>query len=126
MREVITLRHRVVRVDIKLFAAVLRRFQQNLQIRGGVGLGREPQPHRWPAIFVFNGVEGLFVQEIIDINPFRVAGIRHSVVANEDDVYDVGKVASLQSCVEVLSEDINGLQRILLRSSEPVNLVGKF
>ena len=54
-----------------------------------------------------------------------MAGIRHAVVANEDDVYDVGKVASLQSRMEVLSEDINGLQRILLRSSEPVNRVGK-
>ena len=48
------------------------------------------------------------------------------MVANEDDIYDVGKVASLQSRVEVLSEDINSLQRILLRSSEPVNRVGKF
>ena len=45
IREVITLWHRFVGINIELFAVVLCRFQQEFQIRSGVGFRREPQPH---------------------------------------------------------------------------------
>lgn len=100
-------------VNVELLLVVLRRFQQNVQIRSGVDPWGEPQSHRWPTVFMLNGIEGLFVQVLVNENPFWVAGIRHAVVADKDDVNDIGEVTSFQSFVEVLSEDINSFQRIL-------------
>ena len=100
-------------INIKLFTVGLRRFQQNIQIGSRVGLRRKSQSHRRPTVLVANQVESLFVQVIVDVNPFRVAGVRHTVVADEDDVDDVGEVATLQSLVKVLSENVDGLQCIL-------------
>lgn len=105
-----------MRINVELFAVVLRRFQQDIQVRSGVGLGRESQAHRWPAVLVINQVESLFIQVIVDVNPLRVAGVRHAVVADEDNVDNFGEVASLQSLVEILGEKVYGLQRILFRS----------
>ena len=62
-----------------------------------------------------NEVESLFVQVIVDVNPFGVTGICHSVVAHEDNINDICEVAGLQGLVEVLSEYINSFQRILSR-----------
>lgn len=114
----IAFRHSVVRIDIKLLTVVLRCFQQGVQICSGVGLGREAQSHRWPTIFVVDGVEGLFVQIVVDVNPLRVAGVCHAMVTDEDDVDDICEVATLQGIVEIFGEDINSLQCILLCSSE--------
>ena len=105
-----------MRINVKLFVVVLRCLQQNVQVRGGVGLRRESQPHRWPAILVLNEVESLFVQVVVDVDPFWVAGVCHPVVADEDDVDDICEIASLQSVVEILSENVNALQCILLDS----------
>ena len=118
MREVITLRHCIVRINIKLPIVVLRRFQQNVQVCAGVGLGGETESHRWPTVFVFDGLKGLFIQVVVDVNPFWVASICHAVIANEDDIDYISEVAGLQSRVEIFSKDVNGLQRILLCFSE--------
>ena len=67
---------------------------------------------------MFDGVEGLFVQVVVDVNPLRVAGVRHAMVADKDDIDDIGEVAGLKSLVEIPSEDVNGLQRILSCISE--------
>jgi len=102
-----------MRIDVKPFTVVLRRFQQNVQIHGGICLGREVQSHRWPAVLMFDETESLFVQVVVDVNPFWVTGICHPVVADEDDIDDIGEIANLQGLVEVFSKKVNGLQRIL-------------
>jgi len=55
---------------------------------------------------VIDQVESLFVQVIVDENPFRVAGVRHAVVADEDDVDNLCEITSLQSLVEILSKEV--------------------
>ena len=116
VREVITFWHRFVRINVELFAVVLCRLPQNVQVRARVGLRRESQSHRWPTVLVFNEVESLLVQIVVDVNPFWVAGVCHAVVADEDDVDDFSEIASLQTRVEILSKNVDGLQRILFSS----------
>jgi len=65
---------------------------------------------------VVNEVESLLIQVVVDENPFRVAGVRHTMVADEDDVDNIREIANLQSLVKVLGEKIYGFQRILFRS----------
>ena len=65
---------------------------------------------------MFNEVESLLVQIVVDVNPFWVAGVRHAVVTDEDDVDDFSEIASLQTRVEILSKNVDGLQRILFSS----------
>ena len=113
MREVITLWHRLMSINVELVAIVLRRPRQNVQIRGGVGLRREPQPHRRPTVLVFNQIESLFIQVVVDVNPFGMTGVRHAVIAHKNDINNIGEIAGLQGIMKVLGEQVNRLQRIL-------------
>ena len=105
-----------MRINVELLTVVLGRFRQNVQIGGGIGPRGESQPHRRPTVLMVDEVESLFVQVVVDINPFWATSVGHAVVADEDDVDDLGEVASLQSLVEVLGENVDGLQRILFSS----------
>ena len=62
---------------------------------------------------MFNEVEGLFTQVVVNVNPFWVTCVCHAMIADEYNVDDFGEVASLQSVVEITSENVNGLQCIL-------------
>lgn len=113
MGVVITFRHRIVSINVELFTVVLRRLQQNVQVRGGICLRREPQSHRRPTVLVLKKIESLFAQVVVDVYPLWVTGVCHAVVTNEDNVDDFGEVPSLQSVLEILCEEVNSLQRIL-------------
>ena len=56
-----------------------------------------------------DGVERMFIQVVINVNPLRVAGVSHAVIADENNVDDICEVPNLQSIVEILSEDVDGL-----------------
>jgi hypothetical protein len=58
---------------------------------------------------VLNEIESLFAQVVVNVNPFGVTGIRHSVVTNEDNVDNFGEIAILQSSLEILGEEVDCL-----------------
>ena len=114
MREVETLWHRLVCINVEFLTVLLRRLQQNVQIRGGISLRGEPQPHRRPTILVFDEIDSLFAQVVVDVYPLGVAGVCHPMVAHEDDIDNICEVTGLQSRMEVSCENVDGFQRILL------------
>ena len=70
----------------------------------------EVQSYQWPTVLVSNETKSLFVQVIIDVHPFWVAGACHAVVADDGDTDDNGEIAILRSPVEILrkrSMDVN-------------------
>lgn len=48
-----------------------------------------------------------FPKNIINVDPLRVAGIRHAMVADEHDIHDVSQVTSFQGVVKVFGEFVN-------------------
>ena len=113
MREMVTLWHRLVRINAELLTVLLRCLQQNVQIRGGVSLRGESQPHRRPTVLVLDEIDSSFVQVVVDVYPFRVTGVCHPVVAHEDDIDDLCEVTGLQSRMEIFCKNVDGFQRIL-------------
>lgn len=67
-------------------------------------------------IFVLDHVEAV-AENVVDVYPFWVAGVRHTVIAHEDDVKDVRKIACLQHVVQVPREDIYLVKDFLHRCS---------
>ena len=67
-------------------------------------------------ILVLDHVEAV-AEDVVDVYPFWVAGVRHSVIAHEDDVEDVGEVACLQYVMQVPREDIYLVKDFLHRCS---------
>ena len=62
---------------------------------------------------MFDEIDSLFAQIVVDVYPFGVAGVCHSVVADADNIDDSGQVAVLQSGLEILGEGVDCLQGIL-------------
>lgn len=62
---------------------------------------------------MFDEIESLFAQVIVDVDPLWVAGICHAVVTNEDDVNNFCKISGPQSVLKILSKEVNRLQGVL-------------
>jgi hypothetical protein len=62
---------------------------------------------------VFDSLPTLLTQYIVDIQKFRMTGIRHAMVTHKDNIYNVAQVARYQRAVQVSRERINVFQRIL-------------
>ena len=54
-------------------------------------------------------------EDVVDVYPLWVAGVRHTVIAHEDDVEDVREVACFQYIMQVFREDIYLVQNFLHR-----------
>lgn len=61
---------------------------------------------------MFDSLES-FAKYVIDIDEFRVAHVSHPMVADEHDVKDVGKIASLNGVMQVPREDVHLFQDFL-------------
>jgi hypothetical protein len=53
---------------------------------------KHPNEER-PTILMFDSLPTLLTQYIVDIQKFRMTGIRHAVVTHKDNIYNVGKIA---------------------------------
>ena len=59
------------------------------------------------AIFVFDLRKALFAQDVLHIYQLRVARIGHTMVAEEDHVDNLRKIARDQLCMQVPRETID-------------------
>ena len=104
--------HRRVRVDVELAAARARRVAEHGEVRVRVRRGVEAEAHRGPAVLV-RDVRVAGAEDVVDEDELGVARVRHAVVADEDDVDDVGQVARLDLVVQVAREDVDLLEDFL-------------
>ena len=112
LREVPTRRHRLMSVHVELATARARRVPEHPEVLVRVLLGVEAEAHGGPAVLV-RDVRVAVAEEVVDEDELGVARVRHAVVADEDDVDDVGQVARLDLVVQVAREDVDLLQYFL-------------
>ncbi len=48
-----------------------------------------------------------FAKYVIYEDELRMARIRHSVVADKDDIYDVGQITSFQRIMQIFGKDVH-------------------
>ena len=52
-------------------------------------------------------------EDVVNVDPFWVAGVRHTVVAHEHDVHNIRKVARFQRIMEVFGELVDFSQNLV-------------
>lgn len=54
----------------------------------------ESQAHSRPAVLVFDRFHAFLAQNFVDEDLFRMAGVGHTMIADENDVDDICQVSS--------------------------------
>ena len=90
--KVVTLRHRFVGVDLKLVRILLCSFGEFLQVESFVGTFAPTDSHGGPAVEMANRPDAILFEDIVDVYWRWVAGVGHTMVADENNVDDVREI----------------------------------